>query len=110
VAAKLESTTRVPSVQRAAADQWGRGTFLNTYRIMCLAPQPEASLGIPFHFTLDQNIKRDPFKSEDLESKTYSVHVKPGGALQIPLNGTSSRFSWYASRLRFSTVEVRNGK
>jgi hypothetical protein len=40
---------------------------------------------IPFHFTLDQNIKRDPFKSEDLESKTYSVHFKPGGALQIPL-------------------------
>jgi hypothetical protein len=39
---------------------------------------------IPFHFTLDQNIKRDPFKSEDLESKTYSVHFKPGGALQIP--------------------------
>jgi hypothetical protein len=44
---------------------------------------------IPFHITLDQNIKRDPFKSEALESKTYSVHVKPGGALQIPLSGTS---------------------
>ena len=39
---------------------------------------------IPFHFTLDQNIKRDPFKSEDLELKTDSVHFKPGGALQIP--------------------------
>jgi hypothetical protein len=56
---------------------------------------------IPFHITLDQNIKRDPFKSEALESKTYSVHVQ---ARRSPSNSSKWHIkagSCYALRLRF---------
>ena len=60
---------------------------------------------IPFHFTLDQNIKRDPFKSEDLE---YKDLFGPCQARRSPSNFSNWRIK-AGSVVRFAIAIWNSG-